>query len=121
MMELWKGEQTVIVIDAVSSGSPPGTVHRFDVTEHPLRERMFRDSTHAFSLQEAVELSRVLHKLPKRLIVYGMEAKSFAITDGLSAEVSRALPDLVARILEEVDALWKPNVGNDQLPRTGSR
>jgi len=104
LLELWNGKQTVIIVDAVSSGSPPGTVHRFDVTEHPLHGRMFRDSTHAFSLQHAVELSRVLQKLPKRLIVYGIEAKSFALGAELSQEVSAALPQAAARILRDVNA-----------------
>jgi len=65
---------------------------------------MFSDSTHAFGLQEAIELSRVLQQLPKRLVIYGIEGKSFAIGERLSKEVSQALSQAVARILEDVGA-----------------
>jgi hydrogenase maturation protease len=35
LMELWKGAERVVVVDAVQSGSPAGTIHRFDANLHP--------------------------------------------------------------------------------------
>ncbi len=101
LMELWKQAHTVIVIDSVSSHSPPGTIHRFDATSEPLPARMFHDSTHAFGLAEAVELSRALSQLPAQLIIYGIEAKSLAIGRELSAEVEQAVTPVINCILQE--------------------
>jgi hydrogenase maturation protease len=38
---------------------------------------MFRGSTHAFGLNEAVELSRALKQLPSNFIIYGIEGQNF--------------------------------------------
>jgi hydrogenase maturation protease len=100
LMEAWAGAQTVIVVDAVSSDLAPGTICRY-VTEKPLQGRLFQDSTHAFGLPEAVELSRALDRLPRNLIIYGIQGKSFETGAPLSEEVEKAVREVVERILEE--------------------
>jgi hydrogenase maturation protease len=102
LMELWKGADRVIVIDAMRSGAAPGNVSRFDATRRPLPATMHRDSTHAFSLPEAVELSRTLQQLPRQLIVYGVEAQNFEPGTNLSAAIELAMQTLVERVLQEV-------------------
>ena len=101
LMEAWTGVKTVIVVDAVSSASPPGTIYRFDAAQQPLPGNFFRHSTHAFGLHEAVELSRALDRLPRQLIVYGIRAKSLEIGAPLSHEAETAVREVVERILEE--------------------
>ena len=102
LMESWKDYNRAILLDAVSSGAPPGTIHRFDAGARPLRRQPFRHSTHAFGLVEAVELARVLGRLPKRLVVYGIEGKNFEAGETLSPEIARSIESLVDRIVEEI-------------------
>lgn len=102
-MELWKGEQTVFVIDAISSNMEPGTIHRFDAACQPPQKGIFQNSTHAFGLHEAIQLAQSLHELPSRLIIYGIEVECFAIGKHLSAKVKDAVPCLVDRLLEEAE------------------
>jgi hydrogenase maturation protease len=102
LIELWKDADRVIVIDAVRSGAAPGTVSRFDATLHPLPASMFRDSTHAFSLPEATELSRALKQLPRQLIVYGVEAQNFEAGTNLSPAIDFAMQTVVQRVLQEL-------------------
>ena len=102
LMELWKEADQVIVIDAVRSGAAPGTVSRFDSTLRPLPASVFRDSTHAFSLPEAVELGRALKQLPRQLIVYGVEGQNFQAGTDLSPAVELAMQNLVERVLQEL-------------------
>jgi hydrogenase maturation protease len=101
LMETWTGAQTVIVVDAACSDSPPGTIYRFDATQQPLPGKLFQRSTHAFGLHEAVELSRALNRLPYRLIIYGIRVKSLEIGAPLSDEVEKSVQEVVERILEE--------------------
>jgi hydrogenase maturation protease len=101
LMEAWRGAQKVIVVDAASSNSPPGTIYRFEATHQPLPGKVFQNSTHAFGLNEAVELARALHQLPQELIVYGIVGKSFDLGGPLSAEAEAAVRQVVKRILEE--------------------
>ncbi|HXH48154.1 MAG TPA: hydrogenase maturation protease [Terriglobia bacterium] len=105
LMETWKGADAVILIDAVSSGSPPGSIHRLEPITTPLPTHMFQSSSHAFSLPQAVEMARALHELPMRLLIFGIEGSNFQAGTELTPAVSKALPDLVKSVLEEVKRL----------------
>ena len=102
LMESWRDADTVILIDAVHSGAKPGTLHRLDAHAGPIAKKFFRFSTHAFGVAEAVELARALGRLPPRLIVYGVEGKSFEAGVGLSPEVEAATQEVVERVLGEL-------------------
>ena len=101
LMDAWENCESVILVDAVSSGSPPGTLHRFDAHEAPLPSTLFRGSTHAFGVPDVIELARALHRLPRKLVVYGIEARNFTAGEGLSPEVEDAVERVVQRIEKE--------------------
>lgn len=102
LMELLAGFQTAILIDAMSSGAEPGSVRRFDANAQLLSSRMFRHSTHAFGVADAIELGRALRQLPPRVIVYGAEGRNFEAGRCLSPEVEAAVPGIVERVLDEI-------------------
>jgi hydrogenase maturation protease len=102
LMNCWEGADAVILLDAVLSGSKPGTLHRWNASRRPLPARTLRGSSHAFSLVAAVELARVLRRLPQRLIVYGVEGRNFRAGTGLWPETEQAVNDLVQRVLKGV-------------------
>ena len=102
LMDAWQNVEFVILIDAVQSGSAPGTIHHFDARESTLPSRFFHYSTHAFSVAEAVELARALDRLPPRLVVYGIEGASFVAGEGLSPEVGQAAKEVARRVLAEL-------------------
>ena len=115
LMEAWKGRATVILIDAVSSGSAPGTIHRLEPSNHPLPARLFQGSTHAFSLPQAIEMARALDELPKRLLIFGIEGCNFQAGAELSPEVSAALPKLAREVFDEVGDLTHDPRNGDEL------
>jgi hydrogenase maturation protease len=100
LMDRWKHSDGVILIDAVTSGAIPGTVHRLDVSALPLNRELFKSSTHALGLADAVELSRTLGTLPVRVLVFGLEVLDLSAGVGLSPDVARALPVLVEEVLK---------------------
>jgi hydrogenase maturation protease len=99
LLTAWEGADEAIVVDAARSGAVPGTVHRFDATAGPLPTGLLAASTHAIGLAEVVELARVLGRLPKRLVVFGIEVADVAPGQPLSPSVAHA----VQRIVEEID------------------
>jgi hydrogenase maturation protease len=101
LIELWKHQDQVIVIDAASSGSQPGTIHRYEAHRKSLPANLFRFSTHTLGLAEAIELSRVLRELPASLIVYGIEANTFDTGSALSPEVHSAIDIVLNEIISE--------------------
>jgi hydrogenase maturation protease len=102
LIEAWKGADFVVLIDAVHSGGAPGTIHRFDADAQPIPSRFFHYSTHAFSVAEAVELARALGQLPAKLIVYGIEGKTFDSGVSLSVEAEAAADKVLRTVREEL-------------------
>jgi hydrogenase maturation protease len=101
LIESWSEVDEALVVDAVNSGSAPGTLHRFDVTDVPLPAQVF-PSTHAMGLPEAVELARELGRLPARLVVYGIEGESWEAGEGLSEPVQKTVERLVLDLYREL-------------------
>jgi hydrogenase maturation protease len=104
LIDSWEGAEAVWLVDAVSSGAEPGTVHRHDASARELPARLFDTSTHHFGLAEAVELARALGRLPRTAIVFGIEGASFETGETLSPEVEAAAARVAAAVREEVDA-----------------
>ncbi len=102
LLEEWSGADEVLVVDSVRSGAQPGTIHRLDAVSTTLPAELFRGSTHAFSVAEAVELARALGRLPRRLVVYGVEGGSFAAGSGLTTDVDRAVSALVDELRDRL-------------------
>jgi len=91
LLEAWAGAQEVILVDAVSSGAPAGTVHRLDPLGAPLPGGLASASTHAFGLADTIELARTLERLPPRLTIYGIEGERFSAGEELSPAVRAAV------------------------------
>jgi hydrogenase maturation protease len=94
--------QRVIVVDAMVTGSPPGSILFLDAGAAPLSRETFRCSTHALGVAEAVELARALGKLPPQLGIFGIEGAGFEAGAPPSREVLRAVEELAQRIAQEV-------------------
>ena len=96
----WTGHETVTLVDAVDSGSPAGTLHRFEcIGGHWDATPQSRAvSTHGLGIADAVELGRVLDRLPAHLFVFGIEVETVADGVGLSPPVASALDTLVAEL-----------------------
>jgi hydrogenase maturation protease len=101
LLDAWEGADVAIVVDAVSAGAPPGTIHRFDASDHALPATVFRGSTHALGIGEVIELARALGRLPRRVLVYGIEGARFDAGEPLTPEVSEAVGSLAAELAEE--------------------
>lgn len=102
VIDAMEGAHAVWLVDAVSSGSPPGTVHRIDVAGQELPAALFRASTHHLGLAEAVELARALDRLPGTAVFYGIEGGSFDAGEELTPDVEQAVRQVAASIREEV-------------------
>jgi len=93
----------VIVIDAMVTGAPVGTVQTWE-GESTLQCTSHNSSTHGFGVAEAIELAHVLDRFPPRLRVYGVEGRRFEAGAGMSPEVELAVEEVVRRIIADVSA-----------------
>ncbi len=104
LLELWWGRELAVVIDAVVTGSAPGTVH---VLDDPELEDVVRwragTSSHAAGVGEAFALGAALDRLPDRLVVVGVEAASVAVGEELSTAVRAAIPAVIVQVRTLID------------------
>ena len=102
VMELWEDADRAILVDAMVSGTEAGSVERFDATHTRLPHNVRLVSTHALGAGLAVEMARVLERLPSHLSVYGIEGCCYDSGAELSPRVAAAVPVAVGMILEEL-------------------
>lgn len=101
----WEDAALAVVIDAAVSGAAPGTIHRSEIESGPLPRDLARCSSHGLGLAEAVELGKVLGRLPDRLVIYAIEGANFELGAGLSREVSTVAEDAARAIETEIASL----------------
>ena len=94
LMGVWEDEGDVVIVDAMSSGRPAGSIVEYDVISEPL-PRGVCYSTHAFGVETAVEMARALGELPPALRVIGIEGGDFGFGRGMSPEVEAAVDQVV--------------------------
>lgn len=82
----------------------PGTIRRLELLADALPTTIFRHSTHALGVVEAIELARALDQRPPHLALYGIEGQNFEAGAGLSPDVEKAGRDVVTRIADQVCA-----------------
>ena len=107
LIEMWDGAHSVIIVDAVCSGTDPGTIHRIEVHKQPLPSYLFRYSTHGFNVADSIELARTLGKLPPHMVVFGIECINFDHGSGLSEDMAIAVETATSRVLECVQSIVK--------------
>lgn len=101
----WDGFDAVICVDAAPPLTVPGSVHRFDLATTELPRDMTSTSSHALGLADAIGLGRVLQQAPRDIIVYAVEAVSFAGGALMTPEVAAAAAEVVSRVVAEVAML----------------
>jgi hydrogenase maturation protease len=106
LLEIWDGARAVVLVDAIRSGAAPGAIARIEASAAAVPASLRSGaSTHAIGLAEAIELARALRRLPARVVVFGVEGRSFDRGRALSAEVEASVGALAAAVLREARGL----------------
>ena len=104
LLDLIEGRDLVVVVDAVHSGSPPGTLTVREAGREgralPTGADRGWAGTHGLGLSAMIELARSLDRLPDRVVVVGVEAAGFEHGRALSAPVVPAVAVAAGTILD---------------------
>jgi hydrogenase maturation protease len=94
LIDAWEDATVAVIVDAVRAGAEPGSVMRFDLTSSALPRSVATASTHSLGLGEAIELARALSRLPKKLVVIGIEVSALTLgaapSEPVAAGIERA-------------------------------
>jgi hydrogenase maturation protease len=99
LLDCWSGENVVVVVDALRSDDPPGTLRVLDVSAADPVPAGPATSSHGLGVAEAVALGRVLGRLPGRLVLVGVVGGCFDVGAGLTPAVGGAVPSAVEAVL----------------------
>lgn len=103
LLDAMLGAQMVVIIDAMQSGRPPGTIHRFDARVDPIAPVFLPRSSHAVGVAEVIELAKALGLLQAKVILYGIEIASAEHGQPLSQPVKQILDDVIRLILRDIE------------------
>jgi len=104
LLDTLAGRRQVIIIDAIRTGSEPGTIFRF-TPEDISASREQVTSLHQVGLLETLNLAEhLLDSAPEEVIILGIEPKEIDWGLELSAEVEAAVLKVIELVIEELDA-----------------
>ncbi|HXG08202.1 MAG TPA: hydrogenase maturation protease [Gemmataceae bacterium] len=101
LLDVLEGEGTLLLIDALVPAGSPGAIRRFEWPNEWI-EVLRPGSTHHLRPAAALQLAATLGMLPPRVVIFGIEAASLDLRQGLSPAVAAAVPELVRRIASEL-------------------
>ncbi|GGN48572.1 hypothetical protein GCM10011579_001330 [Streptomyces albiflavescens] len=98
LLGLWENAELAVVVDAAHAEPPrPGRIHRLSLGGAQWRQAG-ATSSHGLGLGEAIELSRVLDRLPGHLVVYAVEGADRSLGAGLSDPVAAQVDALALSV-----------------------
>ena len=103
LLDDWEGDDLAIVVDAVRSGAPVGTVtltwleHLVDVV---LPTGAARASTHGLGVADVFRLACELGTAPRRVALVGVEGRDFSHGEGLSAAVEEGAARALSLVVD---------------------
>jgi len=111
LIEAFEGARGVILVDALRSGKPPGTVSKYSVSawEEPPVEI---PALHGLRLKDVVGLANEAGLLGCPVIIIGVEPRNCRPGGRVSREVSAALPRAVNMVVDALDEFGPPNRGH---------
>ncbi len=98
LLEAMDGADEVLVVDAVTTGAPAGTIYEWHDGTGEFQHNSA--TTHALGVGEGIALARALGTLPEGLHIYSIEATTFEAGGEISVELRQAADELAHRIAD---------------------
>ena len=99
LMELWSGAESVVLVDAVLDGNPPGSVRVIDPNVDEVPDDACSLSSHGLGVGAVMALGESLGRMPERLVLVGVSAHCFE-GNSLTAAVADAIPAAADTVME---------------------
>ena len=107
LLDIIAGRDHLILVDAVDTGSPPGTVVRLEGNQIPAVFRT-KSSPHQLGLQDVLALLLLLDAAPAHVTVIGVQPASLDIGLELTPVIAARLDDMVEMVAGELAAIGLP-------------
>ncbi len=102
----------VILVDAIAAKAPPGSPVRL-TGEDVAHAVLHRLSPHQVGVADLLDGARILGDVPDEVILVGVVPESMELSIERTPDVEAAIPDLVARVVQEAARLGYPLTPRD--------
>ncbi len=96
-----EGVDRLVIIDAVETGGPPGTIVRLSGKQIPAYMAL-KVSPHEITLPDFLAAAQLRDLYPKEVVVWGMQPQSLEVGVELSPEIEARLGTLVNYVVDEL-------------------
>ncbi len=107
LLDQMSQREHLLVLDAVRSDEPPGTLIRLAGEDVPVYFSQ-RATPHQIGLADVLATLTLSDEQPGHIVILGMVPSSLELTLDLSADVNARLENLIQAALEELTALGYP-------------
>ena len=115
LLDLLGDSHNVILVDAVRTDAPPGTLVRLDGNDvmDAVRDRL---SPHQIGVADLLDAARLIDCYPATVTLLGLVPDTIDLAVARSSAVDERLDELVAAIVREVQDLGYPMVRETEAP-----
>ena len=103
VLHLMSDYDRVIIVDCCDFGGKAGNVMVFRPEDVHTKRGQAKFSLHSLDLLELIEFGKQLGKMPKDLVMVGVQPKKVGMGEGLSAPVKKAVSSTVKAVLCVLD------------------
>lgn len=101
LLEYFRGASILVVVDALKSGNPPGTISKYSIA--PREDTLTQlPSLHGLQLFDLFDLAEQAGLLSCPVIIVGVEPKDCSPGEDMSEELADALPRAVDEVIKEL-------------------
>jgi hydrogenase maturation protease len=101
LLDLMKGYERVIIIDAVEGGEQPGTIYRFTPEEVASEAQALPLSLHQTEVLNVLQLATYLGQPLPPIVIYGVQPEAMDWRTELSSTLKASMPQLLDAVLKE--------------------
>ncbi len=91
LIDSWADASLAIVVETVRQGGSPGAVSDLDWRSYEARSSSGERGSHGLGILEAIALGRAVGRMPRQLLVVGIEPEDLGWGEGLSDAVARGI------------------------------
>lgn len=102
-LEAMSGCDRAIVVDAIQTGDPPGTVHEYRCVEGTFEGKAPEMTMHDISFTEALAYSREVYDLPDEIRIVGIEPAAVEPSTEVSEELEATIHDVIEMVTTHVN------------------
>ena len=94
-----EGRTHIIIVDAVRSDNPPGSIIRIDNVPGFFKDRI---SPHQIGITDVLAIASISDTLPSEVVLIGIEPESLSGGLELSGTVAGKIDEITERVIDEV-------------------